>query len=70
MSIGTYAAIERIDFIREGNRFTLEQYMSKFEIPRRTAFRDFDFIRSYRNKPLYLEVTNGVYKFSSTKGRE
>ena len=43
MKIGNYAAIERIDFIREGKKFTLEQYMRKFEISRRTAFRDFDF---------------------------
>jgi len=67
MKIGNYAAIERIDFIREGKKFTLEQYMRKFEISRRTAFRDFDFIRSYRREPLYLECTNGVYQFSSTR---
>ena len=70
MKIGNYAAIERIDFIREGKKFTLEQYMRKFEISRRTAFRDFNFIRSYRRKPFYLECTNGVYQFSSTKESE
>ena len=64
MRIGNYAAIERIDFIREGREFTLKEYMSRFEISRRTAFRDFDFIRSYRQKPLYLKCKNGVYQFS------
>ena len=65
MRIGTYAAIERIDFIREGKKFTLEQYMRRFEISRRTAFRDFEFIRTYRRKPLYLKYKNGVYQFST-----
>ena len=64
MGIGNYAAIERIDFIREERKFTLKEYMSRFEISRRTAFRDFDFIRSYRRKPLYLKYKNGVYQFS------
>lgn len=59
MRIGTYAAIERIDFIREGRKFTLEQYMRRFEISRRTAYRDFTFIKNYRRKPLYLKCTNG-----------
>ena len=69
MRIGNYAAIERIDFIREGREFTLEEYMSRFEISRSTAFRDFDFIRSYRRKPLYLKYKNGVYQFSTKEDK-
>ena len=69
MRIGNYAAIERIDFIREEGKFTLEEYMSRFEISRRTAFRDFDFIRSYRRKPLYLKYKNGVYQFSTKEDK-
>lgn len=69
MRIGNYAAIERIDFIREGGEFTLKEYMSRFEISRRTAFRDFDFIRSYRRKPLYLKYKNGVYQFSTKEDK-
>lgn len=65
MKIGNYAAIERIDFIREVKEFTLKEYMSRFEISRSTAFRDFEFIRTYRRKPLYLKYENGVYKFST-----
>ena len=69
MRIGNYAAIERIDFIREGGKFTLKEYMSRFEISRRTAFRDFDFIRSYRRNPLYLKYKNGVYQFSTKEDK-
>ena len=69
MRIGTYAAVERIDFIREGRKFTLKEYMDRFEISRRTAFRDFYFLRSYRRKPLYLKYENGVYQFSTKEDK-
>lgn len=69
MKVANYAAIERIDFIREGGEFTLKEYMSRFEISRRTAFRDFDFIRSYRIKPMFLKYENGVYQFSTKEDK-
>ena len=63
MRISNYAAIERIDFIREGGGFTLSEYMRKFEISRRTAFRDFNFINTYRFKPCKLICRNGIYRY-------
>ena len=60
-----YAVIERIDFIREGGSFTLSSYMRKFEISRRTAFRDFNFINTYRRKPCKVEcIGDGYYKYT------
>ena len=63
MRISNYAAIERIDFIREGGSFTISEYMRKFEISRRTAFRDFSFINTYRRKPCKLICRNGIYRY-------
>lgn len=64
MRISNYAAIERIDFIREGGSFTLSEYMRKYEIFRRTAFRDFNFINTYRRKACKLICRNGIYRYT------
>ena len=64
MRIFNYGAIERIDFIREVGSFTLSEYMRKFEISRSTAFRDFNFINTYRRKPCNLICENGIYRYT------
>ena len=61
-----YEVIERIDFIREQEfGFKLSDYIRKFEISRRTAFRDFKFINTYRRKPCKVEcIGDGYYKYT------
>lgn len=57
--ISHYEFVERIDYIRENKGFTLLNYMRKFEISRRTAFRDIAFMNTYKDYELKLE--NGRY---------
>lgn len=61
-----YEIIERIDFIREQEfGFKLSDYIRKFEISRRTALRDFNFLNTYRRKPCKVEcIGDGYYKYT------
>ena len=72
MSAG-YGIIERIDFIREYKIFNLNDYINKFNISRRTAFRDFAFINVYKNYRIRC-LGDNIYKlievrYDSTRTR-
>lgn len=61
-----YEIIERIDFIREQKfGFKLSDYIRKFEISRRTALRDFNFLNTYRRKPCKVKrISEGIYIYT------
>lgn len=62
----SYSIVRRIDFIREKKIFTLRNYMKMFEISRRTAFRDFEFLQCYR--PCKIKnIGSDTYEFSEQK---
>lgn len=64
-----YEIIERIDFIREQKfGFKLSDYIRKFEISRRTAFRDFNFLNTYRRRPCKVKrISEGIYIYTEEK---
>lgn len=45
----TYASIERIIYLLESKQVQFSAYLNKFEITRATAFRDFNFVRNYKD---------------------
>ena len=61
-----YAIFIRLNFIIENKGLYLEKYMQEFEISRRTAFRDIQFIKTYKNYDLVLE--NGRYNLVELGG--
>ena len=61
-----YAIFIRLNFIIENKGIYLEKYMQEFEISRRTAFRDIQFIKTYKNYDLVLE--NGRYNLVELGG--
>lgn len=54
-----YSVFARLMFIIENKGLYLENYMKDFEVSKRTAYRDIEFIRTYKNYDLVLE--NGRY---------
>ena len=50
-----YGVFIRLNFILENKGFYLENYMKQFEVSKRTAYRDIEFIRTYKNYDLVLE---------------
>ncbi len=50
-----YGVFIRLNFILENKGFYLESYIQQFEVSRRTAYRDIEFIRTYKNYDLVLE---------------
>lgn len=50
-----YGVFIRLNYILENKGFYLESYIKQFEVSRRTAYRDIDFIRTYKNYDLVLE---------------
>lgn len=64
-----YEVIERIDFIREQKfGFKLSDYIRKFEISRRTAFRDFNFLNTYSRKSCKVKlISEGIYIYTEEK---
>ena len=50
-----YGVFIRLNFILENKGFYLESYIKQFEVSRRTAYRDIEFIRTYKNYDLVLE---------------
>lgn len=46
---GTYASIERILYLLEHSQVHFSEYLLRFEITRATAFRDFNFVRNYKD---------------------
>ena len=54
-----YSVFTRLMFIIENKGLYLEKYMKDFEVSKRTAYRDIEFIRTYKNYDLVLE--NGRY---------
>lgn len=56
---GCYSVFERLMFILENKGLYLDKYMQEFEVSKRTAYRDIEFIRTYKNYDLVLE--NGRY---------
>ncbi len=54
-----YGVFIRLNFILENKGLYLEKYMQEFEVSKRTAYRDMEFIRTYKNYDLVLE--NGRY---------
>lgn len=56
-----YSMVNRIQFILSGEDFTLARYMRQFELSRRTAFRDFDFVKNYKDYSLILDKKTGFY---------
>ena len=68
MKIGNYAAIERIDFIREGKNSHWNNICVNLKFQEERLLEILT--SSYRRKPFCLECTNGVYQFSSTKESE
>ena len=51
----TYSIFYRLMFILENKGFFLSDYISRFEISRRTAFRDINFINNYKDYVLKFE---------------
>lgn len=45
----TYASIGRIIYLLESKQVHFKVYLNKFEITRSTAFRDFNFVRNYKD---------------------
>lgn len=45
----TYASIERILYLLEHSQVRFSEYLQQFEITRSTAFRDFNFVRNYKD---------------------
>lgn len=56
---GSYSVFIRLNAIIDNGGLRLEQYMRDFEVSKRTAYRDIEFIRTYKNYDLVLE--NGRY---------
>lgn len=54
-----YSVFERLMSILENKGLYLEKYMQEFKVSRRTAYRDIEFMRTYKNYDLVLE--NGRY---------
>lgn len=54
-----YSVFIRLNAIIDNGGLRLEQYMRDFEVSKRTAYRDIEFIRTYKNYDLVLE--NGRY---------
>lgn len=50
-----YGVFIRLNYILENKGFYLESYIKQFEVSRRTAYRDIEFIRTYKNYDLVLE---------------
>lgn len=50
-----YGVFDRLNFILENKGFYLESYIKQFGVSRRTAYRDIEFIRTYKNYDLVLE---------------
>jgi len=50
-----YGVFIRLNFILENKGLYLESYIKQFEVSRRTAYRDIEFIRTYKNYDLVLE---------------
>lgn len=44
-----YGVFIRLNFILENKGFYLESYIKQFEVSKRTAYRDIEFIRTYKN---------------------
>lgn len=57
-----YGVFIRLNFILENKGLYLEKYMQEFEVSKRTAYRDIEFIRTYKNYDLVLE--NGRYNLT------
>lgn len=55
----SYSVFIRLNAIIDNGGLRLEQYMRDFEVSKRTAYRDIEFIRTYKNYDLVLE--NGRY---------
>lgn len=64
---GSYSVFLRLNYIIENQGFFLNDYIRKFEIGKRTAYRDIDFIRNYKDYNLvnyngrYVLTRDGVY---------
>ena len=50
-----YGVFIILKYILENKGFYLESYIKQFEVSRRTAYRDIEFIRTYKNYDLVLE---------------
>ena len=55
----SYSIFIRLNSIIDNGGLRLEQYMRDFEVSKRTAYRDIEFMRTYKNYDLVLE--NGRY---------
>lgn len=55
----SYAVFERIYWLIQKEEFFLKDYMDKFDISRRTAFRDLTYLKEYQN--IDVESYEGKY---------
>lgn len=64
-NFGRYSIYVRLEYIIANKGFYLDKYMEKFEVSKRTAYRDINFIRTYKNYDLMIE--HGRYNLKETK---